>query len=391
MSRKVKYWLRDTLLCTLISMFVLFALSFLIVNISFFNPLKKVVKDFSFLDVYYAESLSLEDKINTDIVLINIEHRDRFELAQLLDQTLAADPKVVGVDIIFKDRKDAFVDSMLAKSFRNDKIISSYIVGNDSITRNHPIFDFNSEAGFVNLNFETETSVIREFVGVTEFEGEKHYSLAYHIAKRVMDPAKWESRNFERVLEGNTPIKYHGDYSMFLTLGYDEFMTSPDKEFLKDKIVILGYLGIPTGNVNDVEDKKFTPLNKVTSGKSIPDMYGAVVHANIINMILKNDLMYRVSNFWIGVMSFVFTFFIIMYFMWLEKRDKFYYRTIRKIILFLFTITMTGVALFLFKQGIILKVTPIIAIVLFCGSFIKYYKDIVDYIKTKTSWKSYIR
>ena len=168
-------------------------------------------------------------------------------------------------------------------------------------------------------------------------------------------------------------------------------MESDNKSLLKNKIVILGYIGTPTGNEYDVEDKHFTPLNKITAGKSIPDMFGVVVHANIITMLMKHDLMYRVSNFWIGIISFFSTFFMLMYLMKLEKKGKITYRTIKKIILFTFTILVTGISLWLFKMGVIIKIVPIIGVTLLSISYLMYYKDLIDFIKRKREWKSYIR
>ena len=59
-----------------------------------------------------------------------------------------------------------------------------------------------------------------------------------------------------------------------------------DLSFIKDKIVLLGFMGI---NLNDktFEDIFFTPLNERYAGKSFPDMYGVVIQANIISMILN--------------------------------------------------------------------------------------------------------
>ncbi len=391
LKRNTKLLLKDSLLCTLFAFLIIFVLSFLVINMSFFDPLKKVVKDFSFLDVYYAENFNPTNTINQDIVLINIEHRDRFEIAQLIEEVLKTDPKIVGVDIIFKDKKEGFIDSLLAKALDNDKVITSYIIDKDSLIENDALFLNTENSGFVNLNFENEETVVREFVGITEFQNQEHLSFASKIAHKTLGEKTWEENGYKNKFHGTTPIKYHGDYTSFLNFGYDEFMNSENKSVLQNKIVLLGYIGSPTGNIYDVEDKLFTPLNKITAGKSVPDMFGVVIHANIINMLLKNDLMYRVPNFWIGIFTFICTFFTIMYFLWLGKRKKITESTVKKIVLFSFTVILTGLALWLFKMGIILKVVPIIGITLLGSSYISYYKHLIDYVKTKTSWESYFR
>jgi hypothetical protein len=56
----------------------------------------------------------------------------------------------------------------------------------------------------------------------------------------------------------------------------------------RDNIVIMGYLGDYLGDPA-WEDKFFTPLNKVVAGRANPDMFGPVVHANAVAMILNED------------------------------------------------------------------------------------------------------
>ncbi|NJM93588.1 MAG: CHASE2 domain-containing protein [Cytophagales bacterium] len=59
--------------------------------------------------------------------------------------------------------------------------------------------------------------------------------------------------------------------------------------------MIFGYLG---ESFNDVswEDKFYTPLNKTYAGKANPDMYGVVIHANIVSMILNHDYVYTMAE-----------------------------------------------------------------------------------------------
>lgn len=384
-----KLLIKDTILCSLLAYLLIFLFSFIVLNLSFFNPFIKVVKDFSFLDVYYAENFSENKTINTDIVLINIEHRNRFEIAQLLEEILAHNPKVIGVDLIFKERKESFSDSLLAVNLKNKKIVQAYILNQDSIINNDSYFN-NNFAGFVNLNFDNQETVVREFVGIQEFKNTKYASFAAQITRKAIGETLWNSKNYSKHLKGNTTIKYHGKHDSFLTFGYHQFLNETNKKIIKNKIVLLGYIGVPTGNIYDVEDKHFTPLNAVTAGKSIPDMFGVTIHANIINMLLKDDFLYRISNFWIVVIAIIFNFFLIRYFIILDKTDKLGARTKRKIIVFLFSILLAGISLWLFQFGIILKVTPIIAVIVFSAGVVKYYKHLVKFIKTKIKWESYI-
>jgi len=390
MKLKTKLLIKDSFFATLFSYILIFLLSYLFINLSFFKPLKETMKDFSFLDVYYSENFNPSNTVNNDIIIINVEQRDRFEIAQLLEVVKKEQPKVIGLDIIFREQKESFIDSLLTKALDGNNIITSFLINNDSIITNNPVFKTSGKSGFINLNFNNKTNVIREFTSIKNIEDTNYNSFASQIVTSY-SASKWEEYNYSQKLSKEKVIKFHGNYDTFLTFGFDEFMQNNNKELIKNKIVLLGYLGTPTGNINDVEDKHFTPLNKVTAGKSNPDMFGLVIHANIINMLLKNDFMYRVSNLWIGIITFITTFFSIMYFHWLGEKNTIRFMTIKKIVLFLFSVILMWLSLWLFKKGIILKTAAIIGITLASCSFISYYKYLIKLIQTKIKWKSYIQ
>ena len=206
-----------------------------------------------------------------------------------------------------------------------------------------------------------------------------------------MNNHKWKNLNIDKKLINSSVINYKGNLEKFLCFSIDEFMLLKDKSIVENKIVLVGYLGTPTGNVFDVEDKHFTPLNEITSGKSIPDMYGLVIHANIIAMILNNSFMFEVGNGWIFFLMFFFSLLASIYFIWLTRRLKISYRTARKAVLFVFAILLVWFTLVLFKKGIVIKSAPIIAVTVFSAGFIKFYKHLVRWMNTKLKFKSYLK
>jgi CHASE2 domain-containing sensor protein len=390
MKTKTKLLIIDAFFSTILSSILILLLSIAFFNLSFFNPVKKALTDFDFLDVYYAENLNRSSEIDTDIIIINIEQRGRHELANLIRSVTNENPSVVGLDIIYRDKKETASDSTLKTVIANDKIIFAYEFKNDELINNHPYFRNVNDAGYVNFNFDQETSVIREFIGIDNRFQKDNSSFPVEIAKKYLGN-RWEQLGYDKKLRRLQTIKFHGNNDSFLTFGFDEFMESNNKTILKDKIVILGYLGTPTGNVNDVEDKYFTPMNTTTAGKSIPDMYGAVVHANIVRMLINNDFLYRVSNFWIGVLAFLTMFLSSIYYIKINNKYKISYRTRKNIYLFIFSLVFIVLTLWLFKQGIIINSFPIILAAFLAGGYFKYYKHLVRYVKTKRKWKTYIK
>ncbi len=388
-SKKAKFLIRDAFFSTLSSIILIALLSIAIVNISFFNPIKKALTDFNFLDVYYAQEFGNTTAINKDIVLVNVEHKNRFEIAQLIERVSEEKPKVIGLDIIFKDEKEAFSDSILSKVLNTEKIVFSYKFTDSVLIENHPIFK-SEPSGYVNFNFDERSSVIREFLGIQNNRGDEEFSFSVQVAKKYLGD-NWQKYKYDKKLHSLNTIKYYGNYNKFLTLDFDDFLYDQEKVVLKDKIVLLGYIGNPTGNQNDVEDKHFTPLNKVTSGKSVPDMHGVIVHANIINMLINNDFFTKVSLFWIGIITFLSMLFSSMYFIKADRKYKITYRTRKNVYLFIFSVVVMILSFWLFKKGIMVKTFPIIVGTVLAGSYYKYFKHLTRFIKSKRKWKSYIK
>ncbi len=391
MKKKTKLLIKDSFFSTILTILILLVIAISIINIKLFNPIEKALTDFNFLDVYYAENFGNSNQINKDIVLINIEHRNRGEIAAILEATLNENPKIIGLDIIFKEEKNAYNDSILEQVLFNKKIVTSFEIDkNNNYIFSHYRFNKNKYKGFVEFNFDSTTTVIREFIGSTEIKGERQLSFSSQIAKVVLKK-KWNKKKYDKKIAIPRTIKFHGNSDSFLVLNFDDFLFGENKPILKDKIVLFGYVGTPTNNEFDIEDKWFTPLNKETAGKSTPDMYGIVVHANILNMFINHDFMFRVSNFWIGIFTFITIFFSTMYFLKINKKYSISFRTRKRIYLFVFSIVFMFLTFWLFKAGIVFNSFPIIVGTIVAGSYFKYYKHLVRFIKTKRKWKSYIK
>ena len=236
MKNKTRLLLRDAFFSTILSSLIVLLLVLLFFNVRWFNPIHKAFYDFSFLDVFYSEKFLEPEKINTDIVLVNAGN-DREKIVELLGKIIEAKPKVIGVDVIFKDRKeDVYVDSILAELLKNDNIITSYEIDKNSITPNHPYFG-NSKSGFVNFNLDS-TTVVREFEGYSEIDGRDRASFATQLANYHLRE-KWNDYNYNLRLRRPQTVKYSGKYDSFLYLEYDDFNAYEKKQILKDKICLL--------------------------------------------------------------------------------------------------------------------------------------------------------
>jgi CHASE2 domain-containing sensor protein len=368
---------------------VLGIISYIGLNLSFFSPFKNAFQDFSYLDLYYSEKLESEStRINEKVILVNIERRNRKEIASLLEKLKSHAPKVIGLDVIFKDLEDPVWDRFLAKFLKGEEIVAAYVLDQDKkIASNKTFIGERTNAGFSNFNFDNASSVIRNFRGVLHTGETAQMAFAVAVAKKYMGK-RWDS-GLERYLSKDRPINFTGNRDHFLILEYEDIMAPEVSGLLKDKIVLLGYLGNEKYHHYDMEDKHFTPMNPKFVGKSPPDTFGLIIHANIVQMLLEKDFIYEVPNWVRAVLTLFLTFLVLSYFIWLNKRQLASYILRINLVQLGFIVCFVWISLLLFKQNILFKMTAVVAVMVFSIGLIGFYKKLAHYVYKKFKWEGY--
>lgn len=176
-------------------------------------------------------------------------------------------------------------------------------------------------------------------------------------------------------------INYLGGAEKFYVLDVEDVRDSAvDLGILRDKIVILGYMGDRIGE-NSFTDNFFTPLNPAYVGRSYPDMYGVVVHANIVSMIMSGRFVSTMSV-WLSLMLGVVVLWInVGLFTWIFTRAENWYDTLAlalqlgQSLLFLYlTIVMFDLASYK------LVLTPALVAVALVGTVHDLYHDSIKKI-----------
>jgi CHASE2 domain-containing sensor protein len=108
--------------------------------------------------------------------------------------------------------------------------------------------------------------------------------------------------------------------TMFYVVDVDAVMREEfAKELFKDNIVIMGYLGDYLGDPS-WEDKFFTPLNSKVAGRANPDMFGPVVHANAVAMILNEDYVNELPDWGKYAVAFIICLLTVVLFIEIDQR-----------------------------------------------------------------------
>ncbi|HAI44042.1 MAG TPA: hypothetical protein DCM40_41060, partial [Maribacter sp.] len=124
-------------------------------------------------------------------------------------------------------------------------------------------------------------------------------------------------------------------------------------------------------------------------GKSPPDTFGLVIHANIVQMLIDGNYIKVVPNWVLGLLTIVLTFFSLAYFIYLGKKQLASYVLRLNLVQLLFTIFFVWLSLYFFKNGILFKITTITAVVVFSMGLIGYYRKLAHYLYKRFKWQGY--
>jgi CHASE2 domain-containing sensor protein len=292
----------------------LWALYYLPSTMAFLDPVAKALGDIELSDLVFSQ---LRDDAasgaDTNIVLVNIGALNRAGIAAQIRRIAAEEPRVIGIDAIFRTPKDAEGDAALAEALTLLPRITlvSKLADYDADAEvfntketSHQMFQTYAGTGFANMLAAGDdnagenaqpTDMIREFspAETVRIEGEtEKKEMRKEWAFAVKTAWFFDSTAVQRLLARENPseiINYRGNYDKFYTLDVEDVLgDNTQLSFVRGKIVIFGFFGATFGKPS-LEDMFFTPMNKRYAGRAFPDMYGACIHANIVSMILSGD------------------------------------------------------------------------------------------------------
>lgn len=256
-------------------------------NFSFLNPVSQALKDFSVTDIYY-QALADEPANNYAITVVDMTKMyTRHEVAEMLYDIMACNPKVVGVDLVFQDIRDDFEgnDMLVDIASTYDNIVFSFYrqdVYDNKETEVHSFFadSLNVTEGFTDMPRGLYGKMKRKVPLVGESYGKPAYSFSSAVAnmyaeEEIVDltPREAQSINFSPTTFAIVP----GDSVMF------------HPELIQDRIVLIG-------GINRLEDMHDTPLGKLN---------GTVLLAYSIQTILDNNEVRNLPYFWLVIVTLI--------------------------------------------------------------------------------------
>lgn len=286
---------RDTIFATIWVFIFIYLLSLIPLNLGIMNPIKLGLKDFDFNDITYSKLGKKPNKIlDKRITLVNIGDADREGIAMIIEKVASYQPRVMALDAYFDEPRDAYKDSLLSATIANHK---NLIVGRklelagkegDTVVYEGSYFN-HATLAHVNLFTDSVSSVRYTEPFYIDHAGKVYNAFPTEIIKMYSDSAyqKLQTKKRKKII-----INYSRKTENYKTLAVDTLMADEyDTSFIRDRIILMGYINT---NPVDLTDKFFTPMNERFAGKSIPDMNGVVIHANIISMALDKSYIKKV-------------------------------------------------------------------------------------------------
>ncbi|MEQ9403876.1 MAG: CHASE2 domain-containing protein [Cyclobacteriaceae bacterium] len=384
--------LLESIFATLLVFVVLWIFSVFPYDIKFLNPIKILMKDFKYTDIYYSKLADRDKPLNTEIVLVNIGNLDRGGIAAAMYGLQQAGPAVIGVDIMFYSKKDSLSDFYLKEELSRPNVVVTNILH----AEDEPPSVINSNDFFGDLNYayanlvagDSLNSTIRSIMPF--FDDGEYYAEAFTSKiLQIYDEGAFEDLN-KRSNQTET-INYYGTWQQFVSYEGEEIIFGEfDPETINGKIILLGYMGNFVGDASILEDFKYTPLNHEVVGKSIPDMHGLTIHANILTMYLYRqyiDVMPKIQSI---LLDFVICYLHVVMFMYLFVKLHLWYHVFAKLIQFFTSIVLIYVMFYFYEMHHYkIDATLIIITILISVDVLYLYETLAVVIYKRLRYVSY--
>ncbi len=392
-----------------------------------FDPISVALGEFELTDYVFSQ-LREDPSPDSRIVLVNLSQATRRELGQAIRIISQYKPKVIGIDSFF-DCEGGYYDTvncpqlldtlgnlMLASAIQDagnvvlvERLLQSdsiYRLGEkgidvidvyDSMEYSDMMYREYANNGFANLvtgaSYQEDVKICKSFVPRVKVRGKDEYAFSVMMAMKY-DSAKtmkFLARNKEEEIinfRGNIDInnnkvknlKAEGTSNfnaLCFAIDWIPFTQNQyEPAMFENSVVIMGYLGDYIGDPA-WEDKFFTPLNAKVAGRANPDMFGPVIHANIVAMILNEDYIDELPEWSQVVIAFIMCFLNVILFYSIDQKFPLLYDGLSVIIQLFEILVVSSLIVFVFDSyNIKLELSLTIAALALIGPCFDIYKGI---------------
>jgi CHASE2 domain-containing sensor protein len=140
----------------------------------------------------------------------------------------------------------------------------------------------------------------------------------------------------------------------------------------------MGYMGESFKAPPDLEDIYYTPMNQTLAGRSLPDMHGIVIHANIIHMILARDYINLMPAWLSIILAFITCYFYIVFITWFNARNPFLFNVAFPVFLLLLNMVIVYIFFLFYKYcNYSIHAAYFLAPIILYKTFLTYYERVL--------------
>lgn len=382
----ISSYLRNTIACAAFVYLVIFLFDSLPIKFDFIAPLDEALSDFELTDLVYSKLNDDKPEVDPNIILVNIGWLDRRGIATEIEKVAAGNPKVASLDVRFFYYRDSLSDKMMADAMGK---IKNFVLVNqlenptddpmvfDSLSEPIPPYKAVTDRGFANLITEgvDEFRTSRTFTPEKKIKDSTVYAFSVNIAKHF-DPVK--TQKFINRKNKVEYVHFRRNTDKYLTIDVDQIMADTfNPRIFEGKIVLMGFLGATLSD-KSWEDKFFSPLNHDFAGKAVPDMYGLVVHANIISMIMEENYVESLPDLWNILIGIALVLVNIWFFFMVNNNLPNLYDLITKLVQIFELVFLMWVSLMVFKYyQLRVDISLGLVAIGLCGDLLEVYNGTV--------------
>lgn len=361
-----------------------------------FDPVSQALSDFELTD-YAFSNLRPTPLVDQRIILVNLAP-SRGLIAQQIMQLKSLKPKVIGIDGFF-DCEGGLYDTLncpqlldtlsnlmlsnaiqeagnvvlVSKLLQTKKLASQGDIDvYDSIEYSDKMFREHAINAYASLptgaNYQDDVKLCRSLFPKISVNGKEELAFSVKLAMMYdsVKTNKFLARNkYEEIINfrGNVELMDNRLSSiteqdnsttrypiMFYAIDWDKFL---EGEYIGDifegSIVMMGSLGSYFGDPS-WEDKFFTPLNKKVAGRANPDMFGLVVHANAVAMILNEDYIDELKEWHKYAIAILVCFFTVILFILIDRNLPLWFDTLSVLIQVVLLLSVSGSVVYFFSN-----------------------------------------
>ncbi len=383
MKRFLDFWLRwRAVMVTLLTFLVLWIMkTFFTMNFGFYNPIPKIMEDFSMTDIYYQIGKK-EPEPNHYITIVDMTDLvRRGDIAHALEMVMACEPAVVGVDMVFQgERTDSAGNEAIKRvAATYDNIVWSVEATNPTPDGDHTyarrsffIEETGATEGACNMQASQYSRMKRKLVKAWSLNGKLIPSIICSVVNM------YAGEEVQKVEDTDLAINFVP--TKFTVIPWREVEANAD--LLADRIVLFGAM-------HEDSDMHNTPLGKIA---------GLELLAYGVQTLINGNEVKEVSFYKLLFYSFLIV--LVTYVLrsrrkgWIDRRRNPLSRlllgfpVVNSFISFIWVALLMGGAYFIFStRDVSFNLGYALAGIAFLSTAESSYNIIRDYLKDKVNEK----